>query len=438
MTEIWQLSVTEGLVSLRDGSLSAAAWAEGLLSRIDRFDAELKAWTAIDREAVLARAGEIDAGQSHGSLCGTPLGIKDIIDVAGLPCECGSSLFAGNRPARDAPVVSRLRAAGAVVLGKATTCELATNQPSAVRNPWNPAYSPGASSSGSAAAVAAGMVPAALGTQTGGSVIRPAAFCGVVGFKPTFDRVPKQGVLPLAWSVDHVGFITRAVQDLGLLLTATARPAPDLAGPRRPQKVCFLKDDFLPLATPEIAEWISGAVARLSAAGIAAEEARLPLDFETLHSAHRIVVRAEAAAQYEDLFRPDPMRFGPEIRNNITTGLMLPAVHYLRAQRLRRRLARGFDRLCERYDLLVCPATTETAPRFEVSSGNPLFNEPFSASGHPSLTLPLGRGDNNLPVGIQLAGPRMGDETLLAHAAWCEAELGWAAEIASLDMGGTQ
>jgi Asp-tRNA(Asn)/Glu-tRNA(Gln) amidotransferase A subunit family amidase len=448
MSETWALGLSEGLRKIAEGGLTAAGWLRALLDRIESCEPALGAWSHLDRAGALAAAEAIDArlgaGQPIGPLAGAPLGVKDLIDVAGLPCEAGSPLFAGRVAERDATAVARLRAAGALVLGKTVTCELGTNQPSATLNPWNRAHSPGASSSGSAVAVATAMVPAALGTQTGGSTIRPAAYCGIVGFKPSFGRISRDGVVALAWSVDHMGVFVRSVADCWPLVAAMAGPdrrdegtlevsAGDLATAghaRRPRRVGFLRADFLPRADREVAERILGAAAALRETGVTVDEARLPMDLEQLHSAHRLVVRAESAAHYQDLFRDRPEAFGPDIRNNVVSGLMVPAAAYLKALRLKARFTRAMDRLAADYDLLVSPATLDTAPPVEVSTGDPLFNEPFSASGHPALTLPLGRGDNKLPIGIQLAGARLGEARLLAAAAWCEAELGWRVEIA--------
>ncbi len=437
MSETWRLDLGIGLRRLSGGGLTAREWVRALTARIERFDHMIKAWVALDRSAALAAAEVIDAGRAAGRapgpLAGAPIGVKDLIAVKGLAWEAGSPLFAGRVAETDAPAVARLRAQGAIVMGKTTTCELGSNWPSQTRNPWNPLHSPGGSSSGSAAAVAAGMVPAALGTQTGGSILRPAAYCGVLGFKPTYGRISRSGVVPLAWSADHLGVLSRSVRDAAQLFAAMAGAGDAECAARRPRRVLFLKDDFLPRAAPEVADWTLRAVDRLTAAGIAVDAGRLPEDLDSVHGIHRVVVRAEAAAYHADRFQERPEAFGPDIRNGIVSGLMVPAAHYLRALRLRSRFVRRMDRLCDRYDLVVAPATPETAPLAEVSTGSPLFNEPCSISGHPAITLPLGRGDNNLPVGIQLIGSRDRDEDLLAAARWCELELGWRAEIAEME-----
>ncbi len=443
--EAWKLTLAEGLEMISRGVQSAEEWVHGLLARIAECEADVRAWAAVDGDGALAAARQVDRGEAAGPLAGAAVGVKDIIDVAGLPCEGGSPLFAGRVPETDAPVVSRLRAAGALVLGKTVTCELATNAPSVTRNPWNPAHTPGASSSGSAAAVAAGMVPAALATQTGGSILRPAAYCGVAGFKPTYGRLSRKGVIALSWSFDHVGMIARSVADLSLLFAAMAGgggtgeaptdgPDGDLvpaSAPRSPRRVCFPKDDFLPLASQEVGDFIGSAVSRLRHAGVEVVEGRLPEGLDAVHGANRVVIRCEAAAYHEAAFRENPDAFGPDIRNNVLTGMMVPAVRYLDALRLKSRFTRKMDALFQDFDLMITPSTMDTAPLAEVSTGDPLFSEPFSGSGNPAITLPVGRGGGNLPIGIQLAGARMGEAGLLAAAKWCESELGWKAEIAA-------
>lgn len=438
----WKLTVSQGLERLRKEELSAEAWCGDLLARIAEMDPLVKAWAWVDSDGARAAAQRRDEAQgragNHG-LSGMPFGAKDIIDVAGLPCEGGSVLYAGRMAARDANAVAALRAAGAIVLGKTVTCELATNAISPTGNPWNLDHTPGGSSAGSAAAVAVGMVPAALGTQTGGSILRPAAYCGTVGFKPTFGRTSCRGVMALSWSLDHLGVITRSALDLPLLFGAMVDPAGEAEqerpggnpAMRAPRRVGVLHRDFMPRATPEVAERVTEAVARMREAGVEIVEAHLPAELDELHAAARTIIRAESAAHYEDAFHKDSDVFGPDIRNNIVTGMMIPAVSYLRAQRFRAQFTRGLDRLFDAVDMLVTPATMDTAPKRAVSTGDPLFSEPFSASGHPAITLPIGLGDGNLPIGIQLAGRRYGDDDLMAHAAWCETRLGWTVGVAA-------
>ncbi|MBI2178989.1 MAG: amidase [Candidatus Tectomicrobia bacterium] len=447
--EAWRLTLSEGLRRLGEGSLTASDWVRSLLERIEGCEGRVRAWVHVDREGALVAARALDGsgagGRSH-PLAGAPVAFKDIIDVQGMPREANSPLYKGYVPQQDASAAARLRAAGAILLGKTVTTQFATSDPPVTRNPWNFVHSPGGSSSGSAAAVAAGMAPAALGSQTGGSVLRPSAFCGVVGFKPTYGRIPRTGMVTVSWTLDHVGTITRSAEDAARLLTVLAGPdggddgslgaaVPDYASasaPRRPGRVCFLKEDFLPRASREVAEWTERAAARMRENGVAVEEGRLPVDFGQLHAAHRIIMRVEAAAYHDRMFRENMDAYLPEIRHNISSGLMVPAVHYVQALRLRARLARETQRLLERYELVVLPSMVEAPPLREKSTGNALFQEPLTQAGLPAITLPLGRGEGNLPVGIQLGAGRLREADLLGAARWCEGELGWRSEIASL------
>jgi len=445
--EAWRLTLSEGLRRLSEGSLTASDWVRALLGRIDSCEGRVRAWVHVDREGALAAAKAVEGSRAgKPPLAGAPVAFKDIIDVQGMPREANSPLYKGYVPRKDAAAAARLRAAGAILLGKTVTTQFATSDPAETFNPWNPAYSPGGSSSGSAAAVAAGMVPAALGSQTGGSVLRPSAFCGVVGFKPTYGRIPRTGMVPVSWTLDHVGIIARSAEDAARLLTVLAgpdagddasldAPAADYASasaPRRPARVCFLREDFLPRASREVAEWTERAAARLKERGAAVEEGRLPVDFDLLHAAHRVIMRVEAAAYHGRMFRENMDAYLPEVRHNISGGLMVPAVHYAQALRLRARLARETQRLLERYELVLSPSMVEAPPVREKSTGNALFQEPLTQSGLPAITLPLGRGEGNLPIGVQLGAGRLKEAELLGVARWCEAELGWRSEIAPL------
>ncbi|MEE9239727.1 MAG: amidase [bacterium] len=448
MAEPWRLTLSEGIDLIHQGSLSAADWTRSLLSRIDQCEERVKAWVQVDQIGALKAAEKVDEVRAHGHnlgpLAGAPYAAKDIFDIKGLKREAGSPLYRGYVAEEDAACVARLRAAGAIALGKAVTTQFANGDPSITRNPWNLERSPGGSSAGSAAAVAAGMVPAALGSQTTGSTLRPAAFCGVVALKPTYGRIPRGGIIKVSWTFDHVGLIARSIEDLARMLEVMSGPdesddgAPEVdvpayaacSAPRRPERVCFLKEDFLPEASDEVADWISRAVSQLKENGVTVEEGRLSIDPEQIHAAHFIARCVDSATYHEDMFIENADEYAPAARTTVTTGLMVPAVHYLKALRLRARFTREMDRLSERYDLIVLPTQMDTPPPWEESTGDPKFNEQLTFSAHPALTLPVGRGEGNLPIGIQLGGGRFRESDLFAAARWCEAELGWRAEIA--------
>ena len=453
MSEHWRLSLSDGLRKITEGGLSASEWTRSLLERIDALEKTLLAWAHLEGKGALAEAGSIDerlaAGQECGALGGAAIGYKDIVDVVGLPREANSPLLKGEIPDSDATVTTRLKNAGAICLGKTVTTQFATSDPSQTRNPWNLKHSPGGSSSGSAAAVAAGMVPAALGSQTGGSTLRPAAFCGVVGLKPSYGRIPRSGLISVSWILDHVGVITRCAEDAARVLTAIAgadgidAQAPDIAvpdyaeasAPVRPKRACFWKEDLLPHASEEVAGRIEECVASLKAKGVDVEEARLPVDVGEMHAAHRIIMRVESAAYHDKMFLENQDAYASQIRKNISTGLMTPAVHYVNALRFRARFIQRMEDFFKNFDLVILPSHVERPPIAEESTGNALFNEPFTQIGFPAVSLPVGRGDGNLPIGIQLGGRRFGEAALLSAARWCEAELGWVAEFPEVVRG---
>ncbi len=453
MSELWRLSLTEGLERMAKGDLTASAWTRALLERIDAVEGKVRAWAHVDAEGAMAQAQAVDERRAHGAgsgpLAGCAVGFKDIVDVAGLPREAGSPLLRGEVPESDATHVARLRDAGAVILGKAVTTQFATSDPSVTRNPWNLARSPGGSSSGSAAAVAAGMVPAAIGSQTGGSTLRPSAFCGVVGFKPTYGRIPRTGLITVSWNLDHVGVITRCAEDAARVLTVASGSdgrdvtAPDAAvpdyaaasAPQMPARACFFQRDFLPLASPEVAGRVEECVARLKEEGVEVHEERLPVDVEEMHAAHRIIMRVEVASYHGARFTENQDAYAPEIRKNISTGLMTPGVHYVNALRFRARFTEKMERILRAFDVAILPAHVAPPPPIEESTGNALFNEPFTQIGFPALTLPVGRDENGLPIGIQLGGRRFGEAGLLAAARWCEAQMGWVCEFPEVEQG---
>ena len=451
MSEPWRLSLSDGLRKINEGGLSATEWTRSLLERIDALEGKLLAWAHVEGEGALAEAKVVDerlaSGEGNGPLGGAAIGYKDIVDVAGLPREANSPLLKGEIADGDATVTTRLKDAGAICLGKTVTTQFATSDPSQTRNPWNLKRSPGGSSSGSAAAVAAGMVPAALGSQTGGSTLRPAAFCGVVGLKPTYGRIPRSGLISVSWNLDHVGVITRCSEDAARVLTAISgadgidAQAPDVAvpdyagasAPVKPERACFWKEDLLPHASEEVAGRIEECVASLKAKGVDVEEAKLPVDVDEMHAAHRIIMRVEAAAYHDKMFLENQDAYASHIRKNISTGLMTPAVHYVNALRFRARFIQRMADFFQNYDLVILPSHVERPPIAEESTGNALFNEPFTQIGFPAVSLPVGRGDENLPIGIQLGGRRFGEAALLSAARWCEAELGWIAEFPDME-----
>jgi aspartyl-tRNA(Asn)/glutamyl-tRNA(Gln) amidotransferase subunit A len=442
------LSLAESARQVRQGQLSSQDLVTSILSGIDAYEPQVNAWVTLDRPGALAAARRCDQelrqGHVRGPLHGVPVGVKDIFATAGLRTTMGSPLFAEHIPTYDATPVARLKAAGAIILGKTRTTEFATLDPTLTRNPWHLEHTPGGSSSGSGAAVGVYMVAAALGSQTAGSVLRPAAYCGTVGLKPTFGRISRYGVFPVSWRLDHVGMLTRSVEDAALLLQVLAGHDPqDISSATMPVpdylqglEACpaphlgVLRDFFFDQATPEVRQHTEAVIERLRQAGAQISEVSQPASFAVSFAAHRIIMRVEAAAVHADLFQQHRERYGPQIRSFIESGRLIPGVEYVRAQRLRRRLQRELEPLLAGVDAIVTPSTATPAPPGLQATGDPAFQVPWTFAGFPSLTLPSGLSTDGLPLGLQLAAAPFAEDRLLAVAHWCERTLAFTARPA--------
>ncbi len=426
------LTATETARVLAKGEASAVEVATACLDRIAAADGDLRAWTHVDRKGALRAAEDLDRhrkrGLPLGPLHGVPVGVKDIIDVAGMPCENGTPLDAGRVPRHDAEVVRRLRQAGAVILGKTATTEFAFFNPAPTTNPHDPARTPGGSSAGSAAAVAAGMVPLALGTQTNGSVVRPASFCGVFGYKPSFGAVPRTGIFPFAQSTDHVGVMARSLDDLSLLEVLAGGDGQDpdavphgmplgaVAGTEPPVRPAFAffpgptwdqAEDGTEEAFEELISAIPGHTPRIASPGPLAEVTRQL----------RILMAAEGAHNFGHYLERDAAQVSPVARELVEEGRGVAAPDYLAARALRGRLAAVLNDLLGEFDALITPAAPGEAPARE-TTGNAAFCSLWSFTGLPTVTLPLLVGPNGLPMGVQLVGAMGDDARLLRTARW--------------------
>lgn len=423
-----RLPDTQGAIalarSLREGRVSAEAVARRCLEHTAATDAAVQAWAFLDPRLVIAQAREADrrcaAGQPCGRLHGLPVGIKDIIDTADMPTENGTVLHAGRRPATDAVVVAQLRAAGAVIFGKTVTTELATYAPGKTRNPRNPEHTPGGSSSGSAAAVAAGMVPLAVGTQTNGSVLRPAAYCGVWGYKPTAGLIPREGVLRQSQTFDQLGVFARDVAGAALLaeVLCDAHQSPELLAaatgpmPARP-RLALVKTAHWPQA--EASTW---AAIEALAARTGAVECEMPVAAAGAWDWHRCVMEAEIAGNFAAEWAQGRDRLSASLRGQIERGLAVAADDYREALAQIPRVNAAFEPLFARYDAILTPAVAGEAPRGLGSTGDPAFCTLWTFCGMPALSLPLLCGASGLPLGVQLVAPRGGDARLLRAARW--------------------
>ncbi len=440
------LTASEIARQVRAGKLSPVDVVQACLKRIDELERSVLAWVYVDRAAALESAGKLEsearAGSFRGPLHGVPVGIKDIIAVAGMVTTNGSGEFAHERPQADATCVAKLRAAGAVVLGKTATTQFASGDPAPTRNPWNLEHTPGGSSSGSAAGVASGMMPLALGTQTGGSVLRPAAYCGIVGLKPTHGRISTAGVTPLAWNLDHVGIFARTTEDAALalavlaghddadLLSATSPTANYLAATRdpKPPRLGIPKQLFADKAGEEVSAHLDAVASALRREGASIEEVELPDFAETIRKAHALVMRVEAAAYHRERFTSHPDSYRPFIHAIIEEGLSIPGFEYSRARNLQREFRRDLARALEGIDGFLMPVAPTAAPKGLSSTGDPVFCVPGSFSGLPAIAIPSGSTADGLPLAVQLIAAPFAEERLLSTARWCERILAFGGE----------
>ena len=423
------LGAREAAARIRDGRLSPVDLVNACLERIRALDSRVLAWAHVDeagaRAAARALEAEAASGRIRGPLHGVPVGIKDIIHVAGMPTTGGAKPWAHRRPTKDAPAVTRLRDAGAVILGKTHTTEFAYRDPAPTHNPWNLGHTPGGSSAGSGAAVAARMVPIALGTQTVGSVLRPAAYCGVVGFKATHGLTPTEDVIPLAWSLDHVGVLTRSVDDAAMALGLLARR--ELSAAPHGAPTIAVAPQLLERAEPENAAHLGAVAEALARAGARIVEVTLPASFARLHDVGLTVLQAEAAAYHADDFARHAPEFGAGIRSAVDAGLRLTAIEYIKANRARLAFRDAVMPLLESCDALLTPTAPGPAPVGLGSTGDAWFCAPWSSAGVPAISLPSGVAPSGLPYAVQLVAAAGRETPLLGVAAWCEGVLRFSA-----------
>src|SRR5436190_1551040 len=400
------------------------------LAEIDRREEAVKAWVFVDREFALAQAErlgrDLQSGQDRGPLHGIPIGVKDIFDVADWPTAAGSKRWANAIARADAPVVERLRHAGAIFLGKTVTTAFASFDPPVTRNPWNAERTPGGSSSGSAAALAVGMCLGAIGSQAGGSITRPASYCGVAGCKPTYGLLPLDGIVPLAPSMDHPGPLATCVQDLRLQLQAmagTALRAPKLPADWMP-RLGRVRGLFERSAEPAVCDAMEEVVQRLKGCEVDVEDVTLPARCEDVVPRHRTVMAVEAATWHRDRFARHKDDYPPRIRGLIEEGLACSAPKFAACKQHQHALTEEMDAFLEfgEVSFLLAPATTGPAPAAD-TTGSPAFNSPWSYVGLPVVSFPTGQLVDGLPLAIQLIGPRFAEMDLLNVAERCEAAM---------------
>ncbi len=432
---IIELSATAAGEKIRAGEISSEELVQAYLERIDQVDGEIEAWAHLKPEYALDQARALDKhrqeGGAVGPLHGIPVGVKDICDTESLPTENGTILDSGRQPMQDCRVVSLLKEAGAVIMGKTVTTELAVFGPGKTKNPHNPTHTPGGSSSGSAAAVAAYMVPLAIGTQTNGSVIRPASFCGVFGFKPSHGLIPRTGVLKQSPSLDTIGTFARSIEDIALLTELLVAADPGDAHTRvraRPT----LSETFSqePPMTPRVgfaktAVWDQADEATQEAFAELVEllgddciDLPLTEHFDDTIAMHKNIMCAEMAKNYTRYYERDKDKLTDILRQMIEFGETVSAVDYLAAIDGRELLNSGLNSVFDHYDFIITPASTGEAPEGLEATGNPAFNSLWTLCGTPAISLPLMDGPSGLPLGVQVVGPRGDDARLLRNANW--------------------
>ena len=430
------ISATQAVDKIRKGEITSEELVQDCLDKIEQIDGEIEAWAYLNPDYALEQARRLDiirqAGDPMGPLHGIPVGIKDIIDTAHVPTELGTPIHSGRVPFRDAWVVSRLRQAGAVIMGKTVTTELATYAPGKTKNPHDPNRTPGGSSSGSAAAVASNMVPAALGSQTNGSVIRPAAFCGVFGFKPSFGMIPRTGVLKQSSPLDQLGVFARSMDDVALLTQVLAgydevdpsttylRAVPPLVSvaaedPPLPPKIGFVKtpvwdraDDMCKDAHEELCESLGENI----------EEIELSLSFGHVLDHHKIIMETDLAYSYAHDYERAKDLLSDSLRGQIERGLGYSAVAYQRALAQQAILDVILTELFQVYDALLTPSASGEAPIGLDNTGDPSFCTIWTFCGVPALNIPVFKGENGMPIGTQLVGAKNDDARLLRTANW--------------------
>ena len=415
-----ELGAAEAIALLRDGAITSEALVRACLERIARDEPGIHAWAWLDADRALAEARSVDGRGRPPPLHGLPVGIKDIIDTADAPTECGTPLYRGRRPTRDAACVASLRSGGGVVLGKTVTTELAFFAPGPTRNPRNPAHTPGGSSSGSAAAVADSMVPAALGTQTAGSIIRPAAYCGIVGFKPSHGLLSMEGIHPFAPSLDTLGVLVREVVDVAPLLGALGAPV-DVTPLTRPPRIGLWRSAQWPHASPAMQARLEEMTTALARAGATVRELDPLPDEARLSEDQALIMATEAVRSFEAL-RPTGA-LSPQLTGLLDRGDAADPAEIDAAKIRAGQAWIAMNRALSGLDALLTPSAPGEAPEGLASTGDPVFNRVVTWLGFPAVSLPAGTGRSGLPLGVQLVGAPLAEATLLAVASWTEARL---------------
>ena len=440
MTGLERLSLCDAVERLRAGTLTCADYTAALMARTESLEKTLHAFAWLDRERAFSAAHAADArraaGAKSGRLHGVPIGVKDIFVTAGIPTGMGSPAFDDYVPEKSAAMVVRAESQGAFTFGKTVTAELAYFTPGPTRNPWNPAHTPGGSSMGSAAAVAAGMLPLAFGTQTNGSVIRPAAFCGCVGFKPSEGTLATAGIQPFSPTLDQPGLFARSVEDVALAFAAL-REGPEASRTEtwplsplvRSPRLAAVRSPVWSQAEPAARQSFSESLARLRTAGAEVTEAELPAAFDKAHAVHRTIMAFEAARTLEALQSQQRAKLSAVLNRFLDEGHAIDAAAHAEALAQRQTLQAAFRPFLAGFDAIVTPPTRGEAPATLEHTGDPVFCTIWTLLGVPALSLPVGFGPQGLPLGLQIVGTLQDDAHLLRVARWVEQAVAFAPGI---------
>jgi amidase len=415
-----QMSAMEAARLIAERAITSEELVRACLARIEEREPTVKAWASIDPKAAIRQAKERDKGPVLGPLHGVPVAVKDVLDTYDFKTEMGSPIYKGHKAAADACCVALARAAGAVILGKTVTAEFAGSAPGPTTNPHNPKHTPGGSSSGSAAAVADYMVPVAFGTQSGGSVLRPASFCGVIGYKPTFGVVNRAGLKFAAENLGTIGLMARSLDDIALVRSVLVGTADQAEGPflMPTPRIALCRTHLWSKASAETHAAVESAAARLREAGVLVEDVVLPDDFTGLSEASEVISNVERARAMAHEWQHHRKRISPQLSRRIAAGLETPYSRYVEALRFAEHCRIQLDMTLAGIDALLAPAATGEAPAGLESTGDPAFQALWTLLHVPAITLPTHRGPKGLPVGIQLVAPRYRDEALLRAASW--------------------
>jgi Asp-tRNA(Asn)/Glu-tRNA(Gln) amidotransferase A subunit family amidase len=424
MSDSNRLSAAEAVARLSSGSLTAEQLTRDCLDRIEE-RAAVKAWIHLDPDHALAQARAADRAGRPGLLAGLPIGVKDVIDTFDMPTQHGSPIYRGNRPFADAACVALTRMAGGTILGKTVTTEFANRFPGATVNPHNPAHTPGGSSSGSAAGVADFQVPLGFGTQTGGSTIRPAAFCGVVGYKPSFGEFSRVGIKLQCQNLDTLGLICRGLDDIALMRAVLIEmPHRKIDRGTGAPRIGLCRTPAWGAADGATQALIERTAAALSAAGAKVSEIEFAPPFRTIAEHHRRIFNYEAAHNYAYEHLEHRGQVSHVLLDTVLDpGAKLPIADYIEALETAEAFRAHLDDLFDDVDVLLTPSAAGEAPEGFTSTGNPAFNSIWTLGWVPCVTLPADTARNGLPLGVQLVGQRFADEKLLDAAAWVAATL---------------